>query len=56
VGLPEEPELLKRIEREIIDGFDEELELEIEDRTHEDILSPEGIKESDLAALIWITA
>jgi len=54
VGLPEEPELLKRIEREIIDGFDEELE--IEDRTHEDILSPEGIKESDLAALIWITA
>jgi len=50
VGLPEQPDLLKRIEREIIDGFDEELELEIEDRTHEDILSPEGIHESDDAA------
>ena len=42
VDLPEQPELLKRIEREIIDGYDEELELEIEDRTHEDILAGEA--------------
>ena len=32
-------ELLKRIERELIDGYDEELELEIEDRTAEDVLA-----------------
>ena len=31
-------ELLQRIERELIDGYDEELELEIEDRTADDVL------------------
>jgi polyphosphate kinase 2 len=30
--------LMRRIERDIIDGYDEELEMEIEDRTHEDVL------------------
>ena len=40
MSLPEDQhELLKRIEREIIDGYDEELELEIEDRTAEDVLA-----------------
>ena len=33
--------LLERVKADIIDGFDEELELEIEDRTQEDILSGE---------------
>jgi polyphosphate kinase len=49
VSLPQDPhELMKRIEREIIDGYDEELELEIEDRTHEDILAGEaGVREVD---------
>ena len=32
-------ELLKRIERELIDGYDEELELEVEDRDAEDVLA-----------------
>ena len=42
MGLPQEQQdLMKRIEREIIDGYDEELELEIEDRTHEDVLAGE---------------
>ncbi len=41
MALPEQHELLKRVEREIIDGYDEELELEIEDRTHEDVLAGE---------------
>jgi polyphosphate kinase 2 len=50
VELPEQPELLRRIEREIIDGYDEELELEIEDRTHEDILAGEaGLRGTDEA-------
>jgi polyphosphate kinase 2 len=35
-------ELLKRVEQEIIDGYDEELELEIEDRTAEDVLAGEA--------------
>ena len=48
MALPEQPDLLKRIEREIIDGYDEELELEIEDRTHEDILAGrDGVREVD---------
>jgi polyphosphate kinase len=43
VSLPQDPhELMRRIEREIIDGYDEELELEIEDRTHEDVLAGEA--------------
>ena len=36
-------ELIKRIERDLIDGYDEELELEIEDR------NPEGL-DVDLGA------
>ena len=44
-------ELMKRLEREIIDGYDEELELEIEDRTHEDVLAGEaGMREMDSEA------
>jgi len=36
---PDHEEVLKRIERELIDGYDEELELEVEDRTAEDVLA-----------------
>ena len=32
-------ELLRRIERDLVDGYDEELEMEIEDRTHDDVLA-----------------
>ncbi len=35
----EHTELIKRIEAEILDGYDEEIELEIEDRTGEDVMS-----------------
>ena len=41
-------ELMRRLSRDLIDGYDEELELEIEDRTHEDILAGEaGVREVD---------
>jgi len=40
--LPEHAVILERIERELMDGYDEELELEIEDRTHEDVLAEAG--------------
>ncbi len=36
---PDHEEVLKRIERELIDGYDEELELEVEDRTAEEVLA-----------------
>ncbi|HUL97230.1 MAG TPA: polyphosphate kinase 2 [Usitatibacter sp.] len=42
--LPEHAVILERIERELMDGYDEELELEIEDRTHEDVLAEPGQK------------
>ncbi len=37
--LPEHDELMARIERDLLDSYDEELEMEIEDRTSEDVLS-----------------
>ncbi len=40
--LPDHEEVLKRIELELIDGYDEELELEIEDRTVQELLAPPG--------------
>ena len=43
---PDHEEVLKRIERELIDGYDEELELEIEDRTAEEVLA-DGARELD---------
>ena len=36
--MPEPKEMLQRIKQELIDDYDEELELEIEDRTLEDVL------------------
>jgi hypothetical protein len=39
-GLPQHRELLERIERELIDSYDEELELEIEDRDPDRQLEP----------------
>jgi polyphosphate kinase len=44
--LNDRQELLKRVEAEIIDGYDEELELEIEDRTAEDVLAEAGREEA----------
>ncbi|HEX3141775.1 MAG TPA: polyphosphate kinase 2, partial [Rhizobacter sp.] len=41
-------QLLKRIERELIDGYDEELELEIEDRSADDALA-DGVGTRDEA-------
>jgi polyphosphate kinase 2 len=43
---PDHEEVLKRIERELIDGYDEELELEVEDRTAEEVLA-DGTRELD---------
>ena len=37
-NLPDHDRLLQRIERELLDGYDEELELEIEDRGVDDLL------------------
>lgn len=37
--IPEHQAMLKRIEAEIVDGYDEEIELEIEDRVADDVLS-----------------
>ncbi|HVY05246.1 MAG TPA: polyphosphate kinase 2 [Burkholderiales bacterium] len=37
--LPDHEELMGRIERDLIDSYDEELEMEIEDRTAKDVLS-----------------
>ena len=45
---PDHEEVLKRIERELIDGYDEELELEVEDRTAEEVLAG-GAREIDHA-------
>ncbi|MEO8151745.1 MAG: polyphosphate kinase 2 [Rhizobacter sp.] len=42
-------DLLKRIERELIDGYDEELELEIEDRTADDLLGNTSASEATLS-------
>jgi polyphosphate kinase 2 len=43
---PDHEEVLKRIERELIDGYDEELELEVEDRTAAEVLA-DGARELD---------
>ena len=39
---PERQALMRRISDELIDGYDEELELEIEDRSAEDVLAAEA--------------
>ena len=39
---PERHALLRRLSEELIDGYDEELELEIEDRSAEDVLAAEA--------------
>ncbi len=40
-------EMLRRIKRELIDGYDEELELEIEDRAGEDVLASDELGHDD---------
>jgi len=40
-------EMLRRIKRELIDGYDEELELEIEDRAGEDVLAGDEVGHDD---------
>ena len=45
--LPEHDELMARIERDLLDSYDEELEMEIEDRTSEDVLSGSDGARSD---------
>jgi polyphosphate kinase len=40
-------EILRRIKRDLIDGYDEELELEIEDRAGEDVLAGDGARDGD---------
>jgi polyphosphate kinase 2 len=40
-------EILHRIKRELIDGYDEELELEIEDRAGEDVLAGDAAENGD---------
>jgi polyphosphate kinase 2 len=40
-------EVLRRIKRELIDGYDEELELEIEDRAGEDVLAGDVAADGD---------
>jgi len=49
--LLEPDEVLRRIKQELIDDYDEELELEIEDRTSEDILAAQATEESEEARL-----
>ena len=39
--------LMRRIRNELIDGFDEELELEIEDRVHDDVLGAPASGDTD---------
>jgi polyphosphate kinase 2 len=46
-ALPEHDELMARIERDLLDSYDEELEMEIEDRTSEDVLSGNGARSDE---------
>jgi hypothetical protein len=39
-------ELLQRIERELIDGYDEELELEVEDRNAEHLIDDPAARDA----------
>ncbi len=45
--LPEHDELMARIERDLLDSYDEELEMEIEDRTSEDVLSGNSVRSDE---------
>ena len=45
--LPDDGELQNRIERDLIDSYDEELEMEVEDRTAADALAGGGTTRSD---------
>ena len=48
-------EILRRIKRDLIDGYDEELELEIEDRAGEDVLAGDaGASLEDAVAVLNI--
>jgi polyphosphate kinase 2 len=44
---PLDDQMLRRIKRELIDGYDEELELEIEDRAGEDVLARHDAEHGD---------
>ncbi len=48
--LPSNDETLRRIKQELIDGYDEELELEIEDRAGEDVLGADHAEPADSEA------
>jgi len=47
---PSNDETLRRIKQELIDGYDEELELEIEDRAGEDVLGADHAESADSEA------
>jgi polyphosphate kinase len=44
---PPDDKMLRRIKREMIDAYDEELELEIEDRAGEDVLADDDARRGD---------
>jgi hypothetical protein len=44
---PPHDQMLSRIKQEVVDGFDEELELEIEDRAGEDVLAGDHPQRAD---------
>ena len=44
---PDHDELLGRIERDLLDSYDEELEMEIEDRDVNEVLAPDAAERSD---------
>ena len=45
--LPDHDELISRTERDLIDSYDEELEMENEDRSAEDVLAGGAVTRSD---------
>jgi polyphosphate kinase len=47
---PPDDEVLRRIKRELIDSYDEELELEIEDRAGQDVLAGDNAQRTDAEA------
>ena len=48
-------DILRRIKLDLVDEYDEELELEIEDRTAEDVLAPDGAAGADAARSARLT-
>ena len=46
-ALSDHERLMERIERDLIDSYDEELELEVDDRGVRDVIGDEGISSTD---------